>query len=198
MVVGITGGIGTGKSLVSKAFCLLDNTVYYHADEEAKSLMNTSLVIKNKIIEVFGEDSYQKNKLNRKYISSFVFKDPKLLKRLNRIVHPIVKKHFINFVKKQNKNTFIIYENAILFETGSNLVCDIVISVNAPKNLRVKRVMERDHVSEKQVLGRMKNQWPNIKRNLLSNYIVYNIEKEETLLKINYIYKILTKKILLT
>ncbi|MEZ7945719.1 MAG: dephospho-CoA kinase [Flavobacteriaceae bacterium] len=194
MIVGITGGIGSGKSLVAKIICASDNTAYYHADKEAKLLMNTSPSLKENIIAVFGEKSYQDNTLDRKYISSLVFKEPKLLKSLNSIVHPAVKEHFRNFIASRKENTLIIYENAILFETNGDLICNIIISVNAPEEIRVKRVMERDNVTKKQVKDIIKNQWSDTKRNLLSNYTIINIEKEETLLKTKKIYNILTKK----
>ena len=195
MVVGLTGGIGSGKSLVAKAFCSFQNTVYYHADEEAKNLMNTSASIQQEIILEFGKKSYQDNQLNRTYISSMVFKNPELLKKLNSIVHPAVKAHFKNFINSYNPNTLIIYENAILFETGSDLVCDVVISVCAPLKERIKGVVERDHINEEKVIDRIMNQWPDSMRNLLSNYLVINIDKKETLLKIKNIYNILTKNL---
>ena len=196
MIVGITGGIGSGKSLVAKTICSLDNTAYYHADKEAKLLINTLPSLKENIIAVFGEKSYQDNTLNRKYISSLVFKEPELLKSLNNIVHPAVKEHFRNFIASQKENTLIIYENAILFETNGDLICNIIISVNAPEDTRIKRVMERDAVTKKQVKDIIKNQWSDTKRNLLSNYTIQNIEKDETLLKTKNIFNILTKKLL--
>jgi dephospho-CoA kinase len=180
--------------LVAKSICALDNTVYYHADKEAKLLMNTSLGIKENIITEFGEKSYQDNILDRKYISSLVFSEPKLIKTLNNIVHPAVKEHFKNFILSQKEKTFIIYENAILFETNGDLICNIIISVNAPEVTRIKRVMERDAVTKKQVKDIIKNQWSDTKRNLLSNYTIQNIEKDETLLKTKNIFNILTKK----
>jgi len=193
MVVGVTGGIGSGKSLVAKAICSFENTVYYHADEEAKKIMNSSASIKEQVISVFGQDSYLDNRLNRTYISSIVFKQPELLQKLNSIVHPIVKDHFRGFIKSQDENTLIIYENAILFEIGSDVVCDRIISVNAPVHLRIKRVVERDNISEENVQDRINNQWPDSKRNLLSNYVICNVDKNKTLLKIKNIYNILTK-----
>ncbi len=193
MIIGITGGIGSGKSLVAKELYSFENTVYYHADEEAKKLVNTSSSIKNKIIKIFGKESYLDGKLNRKFISELVFKDSVLLGKLNGIIHPEVKIHFKNFIKSQKVNALILYENAILFETNSDLLCDIIISITAPKELRIKRVMLRDNVAKNQVQAIIKNQWSDGKRNLLSNYSIENIEKEETMLKIKYIYNILTK-----
>jgi len=193
MIIGITGGIGSGKSLVAKELYSFENTVYYHTDEEAKKLVNTSSSIKNKIIKIFGKESYLDGKLNRKFISELVFKDSVLLGKLNGIIHPEVKIHFKNFIKSQKVNALILYENAILFETNSDLLCDIIISITAPKELRIKRVMLRDNVAKNQVQAIIKNQWSDGKRNLLSNYSIENIEKEETMLKIKYIYNILTK-----
>jgi len=195
MIVGVTGGIGSGKSLVAETICSFENTIYFHADKEAKLLMNNSAVIKDKIIAAFGQKSYDNGVLNKKYISSLVFKNPHQLKVLNTIVHPQVKEHFKKFVESQNKNTLIIYENAIIFETNSSSICDIIISVNSPRNIRIKRVMKRDNSTKNMVENIMNNQWSDAKRNLLSNYIINNIEKEETLLKIKKIYNFLTKKI---
>ncbi len=195
MIVGVTGGIGSGKSLVAKTICSFENTIYFHADKEAKLLMNNSAVIKDKIIAAFGQKSYDNGVLNKKYISSLVFKNPHQLKVLNTIVHPQVKEHFKKFVESQNKNTLIIYENAIIFETNSSSICDIIISVNSPRNIRIKRVMKRDNSTKIMVENIMNNQWSDAKRNLLSNYIINNIEKEETLLKIKKIYNFLTKKL---
>ena len=195
MIVGVTGGIGSGKSLVAETICSFENTIYFHADKEAKLLMNNSSVIKDKIIAAFGQKSYDNGVLNNKYISSLVFKNPNQLKILNTIVHPQVKEHFKKFVESQNKNTLIIYENAIIFETNSSSICDIIISVNSPRNIRIKRVMKRDNSTKNMVENIMNNQWSDAKRNLLSNYIINNIEKEETLLKIKNIYNFLTKKL---
>ncbi len=195
MIVGVTGGIGSGKSLVAKTICSFENTIYFHADKEAKLLMNNSAEIKDKIIAAFGQKSYDNGVLNKKYISSLVFKNPHQLKVLNTIVHPQVKEHFKKFVESQNKNTLIIYENAIIFETNSSSICDIIISVNSPRNIRIKRVMKRDNSTKIMVENIMNNQWSDAKRNLLSNYIINNIEKEETLLKIKKIYNFLTKKL---
>ena len=195
MIVGVTGGIGSGKSLVAETICSFENTIYFHADKEAKLLMNNSSVIKDKIIAAFGQKSYDNGVLNNKYISSLVFKNPNQLKILNTIVHPQVKEHFKKFVERQSKNTLIIYENAIIFETNSSSICDIIISVNSPRNIRIKRVMKRDNSTKIMVENIMDNQWSDVKKNLLSNYIINNIEKEETLLKIKKIYNFLTKKL---
>jgi len=194
MVVGITGGIGSGKSFVAACFLEFDNTVYYHADAEAKKLMNTSDEIKTELIAEFGDEAYHEGKLNRPYIASLVFNQPERLQKLNSIVHPLVRKHFKEFIEAQTKDTLIIYENAILFEIKSDLVCDVVITVTAPEDVRITRVVQRDGVTEKEVQDRMRNQWSDTQKILLSNYIILNINKEETLLKVQKIHNILTEK----
>ncbi|MCL7753248.1 dephospho-CoA kinase [Polaribacter sp. Z022] len=194
MVVGLTGGIGSGKTTVANIFAKFDNVVIYNADLEAKNLMNTSLKIKSKMIEEFGEDSYKNNQLNRPYIANIVFNDKSKLETLNSIVHPEVKMHFQQFIKMHKKSHYIIYENAILFESKSNLKCDIVISVYAPLNLRISRTMLRDEIAKKDVENRINSQWKEDKKLLQSNYIINNITKEATHNQIINIHNILTQK----
>ena len=197
MIVGITGGIGSGKSLVAETICSLENlAVYYHADEQAKHLMNSSLKIKNKIVSIFGDRSYQQDQLNRKYISSLVFSNPDDLKKLNDIVHPVVKNHFKKFIESQQPHALVVYESAILFEVGSDSICDLVICVNAPLKTRIKRVMKRDQISEQQIQHRMDNQWTDIKRSLQSNYLINNVDKTETVYQIQRLHQILKEKII--
>ena len=197
MIVGITGGIGSGKSLVAETICSLENlAVYYHADEQAKHLMNSSLKIKNKIVSIFGDRSYQQDQLNRKYISSLVFSNPDSLKKLNDIVHPVVKNHFKKFIESQQPHALVVYESAILFEVGSDSICDLVICVNAPLKIRIKRVMKRDQISEQQIQHRMDNQWTDIKRSLQSNYLINNVDKTETVYQIQRLHQILKEKII--
>ncbi len=194
MVVGITGGIGSGKSLVVNEFLKFKNTVYYHADVEAKKLMSSSQEIRENIISSFGINSYNNNELNREYISEIVFKDVAKLQKLNSIVHPVVRNHFLEFISSQEKDTIILYENAILFEIGSDLLCDFVISVCAPFKERIKRVVERDQTTKEEVIQRMKNQWNDAKKKMLSNYLIWNVDKMQTMLKVQEIYNFLTKK----
>ena len=145
--------------------------------------MNNSEVIKDKMIAAFGQKTYNNGVLNKKYISSLVFKNPHQLQVLNTIVHPYVKDHFKKFVESQNKHTLIIYENAIMFETNSSSICDIIISVNSPRNIRIKRVIQRDNSTRIKVKDIMNNQWSDSKRNLLSNYIINNIKKDSLTIK---------------
>ena len=193
MVVGITGGIGSGKSLVAKCLLETENTVYYHADEKAKELMNNSSEIREQLISQFGERALLSNGLNRSFIASIVFDNPYQLEKLNSIVHPVVRKNFEEFINQQPKNTLIVYENAILFETKSDLFCNRIITVTAPVDIKIQRVMRRDQVIKREVLNRMQNQWIEAKKILLSNYVILNINKKDTLLKVQKIRNILMK-----
>ena len=194
MVVGLTGGIGSGKTTVANLFTEFNTVAIYNADIEAKKLMNSSLIIKTKIIDLFGETSYQDNQLNRPFIANLVFNDKKKLAALNAIVHPEVKKHFQNFVKLNNKKDYVLYENAILFESKSNLKCDIIISVYAPLNVRIERTMLRDSSSRTAVKNRIKNQWLEDKKLLQSNYIIVNLDRNTTKNQVLKIHNILTQK----
>ena len=194
MVVGLTGGIGSGKTTISNLFGKFQNVVIYNADYEAKKLMNSSFEIKSKITEQFGESSYKNNQLNTTYIAAHVFKDKTKLEALNSLVHPEVKNHFQQFISQQKKEVYIIYENAILFESKSNLICDIIISVATPLDIRIKRILLRDNSSEEEVLRRIKSQWLEEKKQLQSHYIIYNQNRENLPSQVVNIHNILTKK----
>ncbi|MHB0756460.1 dephospho-CoA kinase [Polaribacter sp. M15] len=191
-IIGLTGGIGSGKTTVAKMFATHKNNAIYIADVEAKKLMNSSKEIKEKLIANFGEESYIADTLNRKFIADIVFKNKEKLALLNSIVHPEVKKHFQNFIKTHNKKEYLIYENAILFESNSHLFCDIIITVIANVNTKINRVISRDKTTKKEVLDRMKNQWHDHKKMLQSNYIITNENLEETALQVQRIHNILT------
>lgn len=193
-IIGLTGGIGSGKTTVANFFSEYKNVVIYIADFEAKKLMNSSEVIKQKLIQNFGNKSFIDGMLNREYIASIVFKNKEELSKLNSIVHPEVKKHFQNFIKINNRKEYIVYENAILFESGSNIFCDLVITVFADQNTKIKRVIARDKSTKKEVLDRMKNQSNDTKKMLQSNYIISNNNLEKTKLQVHRIHNILTQK----
>ena len=194
MIVGLTGGIGSGKTTVTKFFSEFKNVAIYIADLEAKKLMNSSKIIKTKIIDNFGEESYKNEILNSTFIAEIVFNDKKKLAVLNAIVHPEVKKHFQEFTKNQIKSDYVIYENAILFESKSNFFCDIIITVFADLDTKIQRVISRDSSTKKEVLNRMKNQWKDNKKILQSNYIICNQNLDETKSQVNKIHNILTLK----
>jgi dephospho-CoA kinase len=194
MIVGLTGGIGSGKTTVANIFAQFDGVIVYNADSEAKKIIESSSIIKSKIIEVFGQKSYENNQLNRPFIASIVFNDAVKLGKLNAIVHPEVKRHFQQFVIQYNNKDYIVYENAILFESESNLKCDIIISVYAPIELRTERVMLRDKSSREAIEARIKNQWLEEKKLLQSNYMICNIDTKKTHIRVIDIHNILTKK----
>ena len=195
MVVGITGGIGSGKSTIVKKFSELGNIAIYNADVEAKKIMNTSSIVKSKLISLFGKDSYLKGQLNRKFISNIVFSDKEKLHALNAIVHPEVYKHLKAFININVSKDYILYENAILFENKSDSFCDFIITVSSSVSSRIERVIVRDGVSKEEVLNRINKQWSDNKKCLLSNYIIVNEDFNKLDSQIFRIHNNLTKNI---
>lgn len=191
-LIGLTGGIGSGKSTVAKMFAALGVPVY-NSDAEAKLLMGNSKKVKKAIIELFGDEAYLEGVLNRDFIAKKVFSDKELLKQLNAIVHPAVKDHFESWVEKQ-KYPYVIQEAAIIFENGLQDRYDAVVLVAAPKETRLQRVMERDNVDEHQVLSRMANQWDEADKMALATYVIKNINLEETKRKVREIHQIFLKE----
>ncbi|EFS96382.1 dephospho-CoA kinase [Capnocytophaga ochracea F0287] len=176
MVVGLTGGIGSGKSTIAKEFAALGIAVF-NSDEQAKVLIATDAQVKERIIAAFGEKAYQNGEYNRAYIAQIVFNNPEKLAILNSIVHPALAKHFKQWAKKQT-SPYVLKEAAILFENGSYKDCDYIITVTAPEQLRIARVMARDHCTEAQVRARMAQQWSDAQRIALSNAVIENIDLE--------------------
>jgi dephospho-CoA kinase len=194
MIVGLTGGIGSGKTTVAKLFQNFDTVAVYIADVEAKKIMNSSDVIRTKIIAAFGKSTYKDNHLDRSYLASIVFNNKEKLHVLNNIVHPEVESNFQEFVELHKEKTYIIYESAILFESRSQQQFNFVISVFLAIEERVKRVVKRDHSSKQEVLDRIEHQWKEDKKLLLSNYLIHNQSLQETETSVKEIHSILTKK----
>lgn len=194
MVVGITGGIGSGKSTVVKMFSEFENIAVYLADDQAKKLMNTSKEIRSKLITEFSSEVYIGDKLNRSFLANIVFKDKKKLALLNAIVHPTVHKHLNKFILDNKDKDYILYENAILFENGSDVICDKVITVTAPKEIKIERVVKRDKTTKKAVENRMKNQWSDVKKILQSHYLIENIDLTKVKNDVYQIHEKLTKR----
>ena len=194
MIVGLTGGIGSGKTTVVNFFSEFSNIAVYIADVEAKKLMTSSIIIKSKLIKEFGKNSYKNNALNRTFLADIVFKDKEKLKILNSIVHPEVLLHFQEFVIKNTNKDYVLYENAILLENKSNLFCDFIITVTAPLDTRVQRVILRDNSTKTSVLNRIRNQWSEEKKTIQSHYVINNLSLEKTKIQVNRIHNILTKK----
>ena len=186
MVVGLTGGIGSGKTTVAGFFKELDIPVYI-ADEAGKRLMETSPKIREQIISLFGESSYSGNTPERKYIASKVFSDATLLEKLNKIIHPAVAKDFKDWLQQQ-KSEYVIYEAAILFETGGYKKCDRSILVTAPMELRIERLQKRDDSSRNEIQQRMDNQWSDEKKSQLADFIINNEDLADTKLQVEHIH----------
>ena len=171
-IVGLTGGIGSGKTTVAQVFKSLGVPVY-NADEEAKLLMQSSDVIKQELIQLLGDDCYKGGQLNRSFIASKVFQDTVLLEKINAIVHPKVATHFEAWFSKQN-SPYIIKEVAILFETSSQHLFDFIITVTSPIETRIQRVMDRDQKTKKEVLSVIKNQLPDSEKINQSHFVIFN------------------------
>ncbi|WP_306671343.1 dephospho-CoA kinase [Cellulophaga baltica] len=191
MIVGLTGGIGSGKTTVAKMFHALGVPVY-NSDIEAKKLMVTSEVLKVKIKELLGTESYIDHKLNRTYIADKIFTDPDLLAQLNAIVHPAVRQHFMSWVAQQ-KAAYIVQETAIIFENDTQNKFDKIILVTAPEKIRIERVTSRDAISADKVKERIENQWPDQKKAALSDYVINNLELDKTTVLVAEIHKQLLK-----
>lgn len=176
-IVGLTGGIGSGKTTVAKFFEKLGTPVYY-ADEEAKRLMQSSKSLINGIINLLGEKAYQDGDMDRAYIAEIVFRDKEKLKELNALVHPEVESHFEKWLKTLNSN-YAIQENALIFENNKESKYDAIITVTAPLRTRVARVMERDKVTEKQVADRMDNQLDDKIKVRLATFVIHNTDLKE-------------------
>lgn len=185
-VVGLTGGIGSGKTTVAGFFRELGIPVYI-ADEAGKRLMNTSSEIKQAITELFGEESYNGNSPNRKFIASRVFNDKAQLEKLNKIIHPAVEADFKDWLSAQLAD-YVIYEAAILFETGSYKKCDLNILVTAPQTLRIDRLQKRDNSSREEIKQRMDNQWSDAEKSELADFIIKNEELQQTRLQVEHIH----------
>ncbi len=171
-IIGLTGGIGSGKSTAARFFIELGVPVYF-ADDAAREIMET-----NEMIELiqgeFGDKVILDGKIDRKALAEIVFHTPELLQKLNKIVHPAVRMHFDAWVRTHQNHPFIIKEAAILFESGSYKYCDKIICVVASEEIRINRVRKRDSTSSAEVEARIRNQWTDSQRIEKSDYIITN------------------------
>ncbi len=175
--VGITGGIGSGKSVVAQFFKIIDIPVF-EADIEAKKIINHSAIVRSKMIINFGEDIYLPNQtINRKKLADIIFNSPSSLQKVNSIIHPEVRKNFNEWADQQNSE-YVVHEAAILFESGFYKMMDFMILVTAPVETRIERVIKRDNVSKEDVTARMKRQWDDPEKIKLSNLVLTNDNTE--------------------
>lgn len=171
--IGITGGIGSGKTMVTKLFAILGAPVY-DADTEAKKLMNSNPQIIAEIRKNFGDVYNENNQLNRAKLASIVFNDDAKLQLLNKITHPPTIKAYEDWAKLYQNKPYVIKEAALLFESNSYQLNDYNILVVAPEDIKIQRVMDRDGVTKEQVLSRMKNQMPDSEKIKLADSIIFN------------------------
>ncbi len=191
-ILGLTGGIGSGKTTVAKMFTALGVPVY-NADYEAKVLMQSSENIKTKVIELLGENAYDKNGPNRSYIAQIVFKDKEKLNALNAIVHPEVAAHFNTWMSNQS-HPYVVKEVAILFEISAQNQFDFILTITAPEQTRIDRVMLRDSKTYDEVLSIIQNQWPDAKKIEKSDFVIHNVDINQTKNEVVKINKKILKK----
>lgn len=171
--LGITGGIGSGKSTVSQIFSLSGVPVYI-ADIESKRLVATSPTIRKKLINLFGEELYSGGVLNKTLLASHIFNDKKKLETVNAIIHPEVERDFIEWVKKHAQCDIVAHEAAILFESGFNRMMDKVLMVYTPLDIRIERTMLRDKLPKEKVMERIQNQMSDEEKAKLSDFVIVN------------------------
>ena len=187
-IIGITGGIGSGKTTITKYIESLGYPIYI-ADDEAKKLLDLEEVI-NEIRKTFGEEVIENNLVDKKKLATFVFGNKDKLKQLNEIIHPKERQHFINWVKQINSE-IVFKEAAILFESGAYKDCDYTILVTAPEDVRVERVIKRDNTTKEDIIKRIRSQWSDEDKAKLSNYVINNIDLEESKKQIIKIIKVI-------
>lgn len=189
-IIGLTGGIGSGKTTIANYLASLAIPVYI-ADDAGKKVMQQQEIIEE-IQKKFGFDIVENNQLNRAKLAEIVFNNPDQLKVLNAIVHPAVKKDFKKWVYEHADSPFVVYESAILFESGSYTNFDIILTVTAPLETRISRVLERDNSNREQVMSRINAQWTDEQRIAKSDFIIENIDINLAKAKIDEFLKILS------
>ena len=185
--IGITGGIGSGKTTVAKVFEVLGIPVYY-ADDAAKRLMNEDEALKQKIKTTFGEAAYTNGVLNRKYVADIVFNAPEKLELLNKLIHPATIQDAENWMQKQT-TAYTLKEAALIFESGARQNLDYVIGVTAPAPLRILRTMQRDGITREEVIARMDKQMDETIKMKLCDFVIKNDEQEMLLPQVLELHK---------
>jgi dephospho-CoA kinase len=189
MIIGLTGGIGSGKSTVAKIFSVLGIPVY-DADSAARKLMEEHPVIMEKVLQYFGTEAYRNGILNRAFIAGIVFNQPEKLEWLNALVHPFTIADAAEWASKQQA-PYVIKEAALMFESASFHHTDAVIGVSAPEALRIHRVVQRDGISREAVLKRMERQLPESMKMKLCDYVIQNNEQQAVIPQTLHIHETL-------
>lgn len=190
--IGLTGGIGSGKSTVAKVFEVLGIPVYY-ADEEAKRIMNEDPLLKEQIIQHFGPATYPNGILDRKHLAGIVFNDRTRLELLNSLVHPATIRDGEQWMQRQT-TPYAIKEAALIFESGSQSHLDYIIGVSAPDALRIHRTMQRDHIAREEVIARMNKQIKQLIKMRLCDFVIVNDEKNAVLPQVMSLHEELLKR----
>jgi len=177
-IIGLTGGIGSGKTTVSTMFKDLGVPVYI-ADVEAKNLMNTSKVLQKKLIALFGPKAYEHGKINRDYIATKIFNDNSYLNKMNALIHPKVAKHFATWIQKQSSK-YVVKEAAIIFEHNMQSQYDAIITVIASEDERIKRILQRDNTTKDKILSIISHQLSDEEKVKLSDFVIVNDNLEHT------------------
>ncbi|MEO6347476.1 MAG: dephospho-CoA kinase [Aquaticitalea sp.] len=178
IVVGLTGGIGSGKTTVARLFEALGIPIYI-ADVEAKRLMNTSKIIQRKLIDLFGEEAYVNYELNRPFIASKIFNNASLLAKMNQLVHPKVGQDFNRWVKKQSSD-YVIKEAAIIFEQKMQSQYDYIITVTADIDEKIARLIKRDNTSKSKIMEIMNIQMSDAEKIRISDFVIVNNDLKKT------------------
>ena len=191
-IIGLTGGIGSGKTTIAHFFAE-KGVLIYIADQEARKIMDSN-EIQQAILALFGPSVFEKNKIDRAKLAAIVFNDPKKLKELNSIVHPAVRSHFKKWIEENADEEILLYESAILFESGHYKDFDVIITVIAPEEVRIARVLERDNTSRAEIESRINAQWTDVERIDKSDFVIENIDLIDAKAKVVDILKILKIK----
>lgn len=194
IIIGITGGIGSGKSTLSERLREIGYSVY-DSDLEARRLQNEHPEIQDQLIELFGEAIYNDQGLNRSVLAQLVFGKPELLAKLNAIVHPVVHTDFMNWIQSHSAENLLFMESAILFESGFNKIVDKVIVMTASENIRIARVMKRDKVTEEQVKARMSHQMSDDKKIANADFVIHSDDCQPLVMKMKKILDELLKSV---
>lgn len=193
MIVGVTGGIGSGKSTVCKVFSTLGIPVY-DSDSEAKLMYDRYPELKEKVKNLFSDDVLDKNgNINKKKLGEIIFKDEAKLQSLNQLIHPLVKWDFTNWVETHQGFPYLIKEAAILFESGANAKCDKIITVTSPSELKYQRIKLRDKKSTLEIENIIKSQMSDEEKIAKSDFVIYNDEKQLVVPQVLKIHEALLK-----
>ena len=190
--VGLTGGIGSGKTTIANLFALHFSIPVYIADTKAKELVANNKQLQQEIVTLLGEEAFVEGRYNTAFVAQEVFSNKEKLDKLNAIIHPYVQQDFLQW-KQSQQAPYVIKEAAILFESGSYRDCDFIIMVTAPLEERIERVMLRDKIDRETVEKRIKNQWNDEKKIELSTFVIENREIDKNLDKIEIIHSKIVK-----